>query len=163
MKVRLRELKPNPVRDFNVDPLDEEIIERLRASIRCAGILRYGMLDLLSHSAVGARGTETLMATETQGVQFWQREAHEEAEKLRREARRLKEAGLSMTEIARRLNRHPQTVRDWFWTPDRARSAPNADHARMTKREKAEKMASVYPDRVRRQWVLKQMGVSDAD
>lgn len=34
MKVRLRELKPNPVRDFNVDPLDEEIIERLRASIR---------------------------------------------------------------------------------------------------------------------------------
>lgn len=34
MKVRLRDLKPNPVRDFNVDPLDEEIIERLRASIR---------------------------------------------------------------------------------------------------------------------------------
>lgn len=30
------------------------------------------------------------MATETQAVGFWQREAHEEAMKLRREARRLK-------------------------------------------------------------------------
>jgi hypothetical protein len=33
MRVDLRELKPNPMRDFIVDPIDDETVERLRASI----------------------------------------------------------------------------------------------------------------------------------
>lgn len=34
MRVALRELKPNPLRDFKVDPMDPEAIERLKASIQ---------------------------------------------------------------------------------------------------------------------------------
>lgn len=33
MKVDLRTLRPNPTRDFTIDPLDEEIVERLKQSI----------------------------------------------------------------------------------------------------------------------------------
>jgi hypothetical protein len=33
MLVKLRELKPNPMRDFTVDPMDEDRIEKLRSSI----------------------------------------------------------------------------------------------------------------------------------
>src|SRR6185436_18804645 len=34
MKVRLRELKDNPFRDMQVDPIQDDIVDRLEASIR---------------------------------------------------------------------------------------------------------------------------------
>lgn len=34
MLVNLSELKPNPVRDFTIDPIDQEAIEKLRQSIK---------------------------------------------------------------------------------------------------------------------------------
>lgn len=34
MKVRLKDLKPNPLRDFVVDPIDSETVKKLRASIK---------------------------------------------------------------------------------------------------------------------------------
>lgn len=99
------------------------------------------------------------MATETRGVQYWQQQAAEEATRLREEARRLKAAGHSIAEIARRLNRHPQTVRDWFWSPDRSYTKPNPKNTAMTRKEKAREMASVYDDPVTRAWIYKQMGL----
>jgi VCBS repeat-containing protein len=37
MRVDLRTLQPNPMRDFNVDPIDQEQVEKLRKSIRNSG------------------------------------------------------------------------------------------------------------------------------
>ena len=34
MKVRLKDLKPNPLRDFIVDPIDKAAITQLRTSIK---------------------------------------------------------------------------------------------------------------------------------
>lgn len=37
MKVRLRDLKPNPLRDFNVDPMNQGVIDTLKESIKQDG------------------------------------------------------------------------------------------------------------------------------
>jgi hypothetical protein len=37
MKVELALLKPNPLRDFSIDPIDQEVVEAIKESIRQDG------------------------------------------------------------------------------------------------------------------------------
>lgn len=93
----------------------------------------------------------------------WKTDYHRQqmalAEELRTEAKRLFASGYSVPQIAQRLNRTPQTVRHYFWPPT-PKLVGNYSTQAFTREEKALLMARVYPDRERRAWILRKMGVS---
>jgi predicted transcriptional regulator len=90
----------------------------------------------------------------------WQQKAHEEAEKIRAEARRLKSEGYTVTAIAKRLNRSDQRVRDYLWESKPMLTLGSSLEV-VTWEEKAYQMAAVYDDPKAKRWILEQMGVAE--
>lgn len=78
------------------------------------------------------------------------------AQARRDEARRLRSAGLSRREIARRLGCSVSSVSNYLWQPCMTLRLSAAQLSRL---EKAQAMARVYPDEERRRWIYRQMGL----
>lgn len=94
---------------------------------------------------------ETLMSTS-----LFNQRSNAAAMELKAEARRLEAQGLSPREIARKLDRSECVVRGYL-TRFRRSTPAVPGTSLVSVEEKAEMMASVYPDDDRRQWVRRKM------
>lgn len=74
-------------------------------------------------------------------------------------ARQMRREGMAVREIARALGRSVHTVRGYVWEGGNGRAQEYTQWPLMSVAEKAEEMASVYPDPVRQAWILRQFGV----
>jgi predicted transcriptional regulator len=84
------------------------------------------------------------------GESLFNQRATAAAMELKAEAKRLSARGLTVQEIALRLNRSESTVR--FYLMPKRPSVTHLQHTgQMRLRDKAEQMAACYPDTVRRE------------